>query len=145
MQTFLPYPSFELSAKVLDTKRLGKQRVETKQILTALDYKRIGGKYGWQNHPATLMWEGHYDLLACYGAVICMEWRSRGYKDTLLPWFEARHLTRSEDFNPSWVGDEAFHASHRSNLLRKDPEYYGKFGWAEPPDLPYVWPVTKAK
>jgi hypothetical protein len=42
---------------------------------------------------------------------------------------------------PPWWGDPAFHASHRSNLLRKDPVWYGQFGWAEPPDLPYVWPV----
>lgn len=33
MQTFLPYANFEASAKVLDYKRLGKQRVEAKQIL----------------------------------------------------------------------------------------------------------------
>jgi hypothetical protein len=42
---------------------------------------------------------------------------------------------------PNWIGDEKFHASHRSNLLRKDKEFYGKFGWAEPDDLPYFWPV----
>ena len=41
------------------------------------------------------------------------------------------------------MGDPAFHASHRSNLLRKDPTYYGAFGWAEDATLPYVWPVTK--
>lgn len=33
MNTFLPYPSFDESAKCLDYKRLGKQRVEAKQIL----------------------------------------------------------------------------------------------------------------
>lgn len=37
------------------------------------------------------------------------------------------------------------HASHRSNLLRKEPEYYTQFGWTEPPDLPYVWPVPMVK
>ena len=37
------------------------------------------------------------------------------------------------------------HASHRSNLLRKDPEHYMQFGWTEPPDLPYVWPVPMVK
>lgn len=36
MQTFLPYPSAERSARVLDTKRLGKQRVECLQILATL-------------------------------------------------------------------------------------------------------------
>lgn len=41
MQTFLPYPSFELSARVLDDKRLGKQRVECLQILKALQPQKI--------------------------------------------------------------------------------------------------------
>ena len=36
MQTFLPYASFEESAKVLDRQRLGKQRVECLQIFNAL-------------------------------------------------------------------------------------------------------------
>lgn len=143
MQTFLPYPSFELSAKVLDVKRLGKQRVETKQILTALEAKRNNTKYGWQNHPATLMWEGYDTVLAMYGAVICMEWRSRGYKDTMLPWFE-KYISETPKAAPSWIGDGKLHASHRSNLLRKDITYYSKFGWTEPTDLPYVWPRNKA-
>jgi hypothetical protein len=42
---------------------------------------------------------------------------------------------------PSWWGDDAVHASHRSNLLRKLPEHYSRFGWSEPCDLPYVWPT----
>lgn len=37
------------------------------------------------------------------------------------------------------------HASHRSNLLRKEPEHYTQFGWTEPPDLAYVWPVPMVK
>ena len=42
---------------------------------------------------------------------------------------------------PKWMGDETFHASHRSNLLKKDPEFYGKYGWTEATDLDYLWPV----
>ena len=37
MQTFLPYESFEESAKVLDYRRLGKQRVEGMQIINAIE------------------------------------------------------------------------------------------------------------
>ena len=44
MQTFLPYMSFDDSAAVLDYRRLGKQRVETMQIL----YTLLGVKVG--NH-----------------------------------------------------------------------------------------------
>ena len=40
MQTFLPFPDFVASARSLDRLRLGKQRVETLQILNALD-KRV--------------------------------------------------------------------------------------------------------
>ena len=36
MQTFLPYSNYPASARVLDNKRLGKQRVEVLQILKAL-------------------------------------------------------------------------------------------------------------
>ena len=45
MQTFLPYKSFEESAKVLDWRRLGKQRVEGMQIINAIEQKpRKDGK-----------------------------------------------------------------------------------------------------
>ncbi len=36
MQTFLPYPDFKESFRALDSKRLGKQRVEAFQILNAI-------------------------------------------------------------------------------------------------------------
>lgn len=42
---------------------------------------------------------------------------------------------------PPWFGNAALHASHRSNLLRKDATFYGQYGWTEKDDLPYVWPV----
>lgn len=47
MQTFLPYVNFAESAKCLDYRRLGKQRVEAKQILDVLNGKTTA----WQNHP----------------------------------------------------------------------------------------------
>lgn len=122
---------------MLDMRRLGKQRVEVMQILKALCE---GG--GWSNHPAVKMWEGCESYLAGYGMAICGEWRDRGYKDTCLEkisiYFDPLSFPK-----PFWYGDEDFHASHRSNLLRKDPEHYGQFGWTEPHDLEYVWPTKK--
>lgn len=122
MQTFLPYPDFD--ARVLDYRRLGKQRIEAKQIYLAITQ---GG--GWRNHPAVRMWRGYVVALAHYGVVICREWITRGYRDNLSPFV-----------NPPWLGATEFHASHRSNLLRKDPVWYGQFGWVESPELPYQWP-----
>lgn len=135
MQTFLPYPDYDLSASCLDNRRLGKQRVEAKQIYLAI----TDPTYGWQNHPAVKMWRGHESGLAYYGFTICLEWRGRGFNDTLKEWFETRLGIPGD--RPAWFGDEAFHASHRSNLLRKDPLHYAQFNWSEGPDLPYVWPV----
>lgn len=140
MQTFLPYTNFGKCARVLDRARLGKQRVEVKQILRAMD---SGG--GWANHPATRMWRGHRKYLALYGCYMCAEWRRRGYQDSLFPEFAAIWNEESDLIAPGWMGMPSFHRSHRSNLLRKDPGHYGPlFLPAEPnltPDLPYVWPV----
>lgn len=139
MQTFLPYPSFADSARVLDNRRLGKQRVETLQILNAL----TDPTKGWKNHPATKMWAGCTAALARYGLAICAEWKGRGFRDTCAEKMMA-HIPTDGRFiaYPLWLGDEALHASHRSNLLRKDPDHYGQFGWTEPSDLPYVWPAA---
>ena len=153
MQTFLPFANFNHSASCLDNKRLGKQRVECKQILLALGVP-IGqhepGKSRWFNHPAVRMWRGYELCLVEYSQRICICWRDRSFKDNLLPEFIAAELFLREALEmrqdemisaPDWLGDEKLHASHRSNLLRKDAVHYGRFKWTEPDNLPYVWPV----
>ena len=133
MQTFLPYSDFEATAQCLDRARLGKQRVETLQLLKALTQ---GG--GWRNHPAAKMWAGYEQALVLYGLCICAEWKARGYKDTC----EGKILAyeRGELILPPWLGDERFHASHRAALLCKDHAHYEQFGWAETPEISYIWP-----
>lgn len=130
MQTFLPYPDFQKSLSCLDYRRLGKQRVESSQILNALQ----GKSTGWVNHPATKMWRGYEDALSLYYDLSIDEWTKRGYRNTM-----QKTNVKTDKF-PQWFGMEAFHAAHRSNLLRKDAAYYGQFGWTEPHDLPYIWP-----
>jgi hypothetical protein len=135
MQTFLPYADFEKSASVLDYRRLGKQRVEARQIYHTL---MLGGP--WAKHPAVLMWRGFEDALLEYSNAMIIEWVSRGYKNNMrLMW----HYTAPP--RPYWLGDERFHASHRANLLRKDPDYYGKYGWTEDPTMGYWWPTKEIK
>lgn len=173
MQTFLPYADFIKSAKALDYRRLGKQRVEGMQLLKALASgpvlvfdpvlanwvpdKDYGGPFGkistmsrvtpWYNHPACKMWRGYEQALTDYTFTMIHEWTDRGYKDTCYDKICDIVSIWSEDWEPfqaklpPWFGDETFHAAHRSNLLRKDPNRYSKFDWSEPNDLPYVWPV----
>lgn len=123
---------------MIDTKRLGKQRVEAMQLLNVLS--NLDAK-GWRNHPATKMWRGYERALCEYALAMCAEWTGRGYKDTVAENIRARIAQFPETGIPPWVGDPEFHAAHRSNLLRKDHEFYGQFGWKEPADLPYVWPA----
>ena len=79
MQTFLPFASFDESARVLDSPRLGKQRVETLQILRAL----IVPTYGWQRHPAVGMWRNHVPALTAYGLAMTKAWTDRGFADSV--------------------------------------------------------------
>jgi hypothetical protein len=144
MQTFLPYPDFSASAKCLDYRRLGKQRVEAAQLLVSLDITVPGlntkpnRKQGWKNHPARVMWIGHELALADYMNVMIQEWRARGYNNQM------QLIDTSIGYTlPSWFGNPEVHSSHRANLLRKDPNFYGKYGWQESPEIPYFWPITK--
>jgi hypothetical protein len=132
MQTFLPYPDVIRSARCLDWRRLGKQRVEAFQILKVLR----GESEGWKNHPAVRMWRGYEPFLQDYMNQMIVEWVRRGYRNTMKIEF-----VWPQPLYPHWWGSEEFHASHRSNLLRKDPVHYGQFGWPEDRSLPYVWPV----
>jgi hypothetical protein len=141
VQTFLPYPSFAESAAALDTARLGKQRVETLQLLRA----NTVPAYGWRNHPAAKMWRGHLPALTAYGLAMTDAWIAAGRPDTVRPQLlrfapDVDGMPESELEMPPWLGDEAFHLSHRSNLVRKDAAFYRPRFGDVPDDLPYIWP-----
>ncbi|MFE9174408.1 MSMEG_6728 family protein [Streptomyces kebangsaanensis] len=151
MQTFLPYPDFTESARVLDRRRLGKQRVEAVQVLRGLT---VPG-YGWRRHPAVRMWAGYEEALVRYGLDVCRVWREYGHQDgcaaTLVAGLAAARpgavvrgqaeLAAAGEL-PPWLGDEALHRSHRSALVRKDPDRYAPLFPGVPDDLPYVWPAS---
>ena len=140
MQTFLPFCNFNLSAKCLDYRRLGKQRVEAYQIINVLEGKgkrNKNGKIAWENHPAVKMWKGYELALKHYFNCILSEWIRRGYNNTM----SFYDININNIIKPSWLGDNAFHNSHKSNLLRKDPNYYSEFRNKVPNNLEYVWPV----
>ena len=134
MQTFLPYESFSQSAKVLDWRRLGKQRVEGMQIINAIGNPDAKG---WRNHPITIMWTPYVECLKLYTNTIITEWISRGYNNNM-KFYDINPNMIMTDI-PHWIGKEEFHSSHRANLLRKDLEWYSQFGWTENSESPYVW------
>lgn len=135
MQTFLPDPDFKKTAKILDSRRLWKQCVECKQLLL----------FQYIDHPASKMWQGYFTALSEYAIVCANECINRNISALkILEEFEEHFIffkRIQKLYYPPWLGDPNFHASHRSNLLRKSYYYYIKFGWLESSDLPYVWPI----
>lgn len=142
MQTFLPYVDFKRTAKVLDMRRLGKQRVEAYQILLVITGKRPDSR--WRNHPAVRMWSGYEVALLDYAFAVVFEWRERGYQDTMLSTLNSEFcaLNSAKVVRPHWLGDRRLHSSHRAALLRKDFEHYSKIKprWKEEPNVDYFWP-----
>ncbi|WP_329015541.1 MSMEG_6728 family protein [Micromonospora rifamycinica] len=151
MQTFLPYPDFLASARVLDQRRLGKQRVEALQVLRGLTRP----SYGWRHHPAVRMWAGYEEALTRYGLDVCAVWSAAGRADTCAATL-VTDLTAARGTGrvrsqaelaaagelPPWLGRDDLHRSHRSALLRKDPEHYRPRFGDVPSDLEYVWPPS---
>ena len=134
MQTFLPYRDFKDTAKCLDYRRLGKQRVEGMQLLNTSPGK------AWYNHPARKMWTGYENALSYYVNIMIEEWINRGYVNNI-PLYDIKYPI----IYPPWYMDKIIIdnviTSHRSNLLRKDSIFYGNFNWNLPQDIPYYWPV----
>lgn len=160
INTFLPYSDFQKSAQCLDYRRLGKQRVEAWQIYQTLKKRGYQSclcgcnevfnghcvgcnskikKTAWYNHPIVKMWSGFENSLLRYGMAICEEWKSRNYNDNMLDKFISVYNISKDIKTPKWLGNKKFHSAMRSNLLRKDKNYYSKFGWKEKNNLPYYW------
>lgn len=146
MQTFLPYADFKESAKHLDNKRLGKQRVENLTIMSII--LGVSKSKAWHNHPAVKMWNGYAWSLWEYHSAICSEWKRRGFKDTcfdkmfnMIKNSDRSNIKVNKDKHPDWIGSEEFHMSHRQALKYKKPEFYSKFWPNIESKLDYVWPV----
>lgn len=142
MQTFLPFAhDFDRSLRQLDRRRLGKQRVETLQLLNAL----TGVSSGWRQHPAAVMWIGYEPALIQYGVRCCDIWREHGYRDTcrdkILDHLPVVLACRGNTGMPYWSGGaiaDRLSATHRYQLFRKDPQFYAK--WEDEPEAEYYWP-----
>lgn len=143
MQTFLPYPDFIESLRSLDNKRLGKQRVEAYQIISAITQRpRKDGKpyKGWVSHPCSVMWKNYLIALKMYYNDSIDVWKERGFKNTM-----EYEIIDNDLVLPHWIGNNEFHSSHRANLLRKDYDFYSQKGWSENPTDPYIWMNEEGK
>lgn len=132
-----------MTAKWLGYRELSKQRVHAAQILRIIERKRSwkshDGPIAMATHPAVLMWEGFEDSLSLYHDTMVAEWVSRGYS------VGSRWRQTNDHYDlilPPWLNEYRLAVSHRSFLLRQDPESYIRFEWRVRPDIRLYWPVT---
>jgi hypothetical protein len=132
MQVFLPDSNFATCAEVLDTKRLVKQLLEGRQIMTILANESPSG--AWRNHPAVKMFKGYERTLYSYLFAIKDEMVNRGYKwqtnweviqDTYI-----RNFINQKQETPEWMLNNQFESviiTHRGRLHAKAPELYPQY------------------
>lgn len=139
---FLPFPDIKRSIETLDDQRLGKQRVEAKQIYDGL----IDDTYSWSKHPACKMFicpvsnKKYTSFVKAYYNMTLSVWESRG-KNNNMSFIEQ---DEDEEIEYPWFWKwREFHYSHQASLIRKHPYYYYsifpklKLKYL---DYGYIWP-----
>ena len=122
MQVFLPYPDFKKSLESLDDKRLGKQRVETYQLIAGLEGRptKTGKPYskGRVNHPISQMFRDNLPALKQYLNDSIDVWVARDKNNTM-----QKEVITEEIVMPSWFGNEEFHDGvciKMPDIIRRD-------------------------
>ena len=137
MILWLPYESFGRSASVMDSRTLSIQRYDAWRLLHLLTK---GIPEGMKVTPTILMWKNYPSWVACYGMATSLEWEARSNKKSEITEMFRHHLDVADvtDPYPPWLGDSVLHLSHRSNMIRLDPDHYMTL-W---PDLPEGLPLV---
>jgi len=132
LQVFFPYSDSKSSVSCLDSKRLGNQIY--RESLTLI-------RGGWQNHPASKIWQNHKHALSQYCIYGLEELRRRGrYYPHWFRMFEYYLSIFPDTGLPPITQNKRFQLGMQSNLIRKNPEYYRPFfGLDIPDDLSYIW------
>ena len=138
----------------LDYRRLGKQRIEAKQIIESLENNSLG----WSKHPATLSFSKNIDSLKAYYNICIQEWINRGYKcnmkiydeideskySPLICEFDGKKAIFHEDNEksyPKFVSFPPYFYAHRASLYRKNNNFYSSKNFPEEYlEKGYFWP-----
>lgn len=117
MQTFL-IGTFKETAQKLDSKRLFKELLESKQILDVI----VNNKKAWSNHPAVRQWKDYPSVLFDYIHEIYDECLARGIATKSNLFNQCRNLIEGKNWGndfPDWINRADILSSHRSRLRAK--------------------------
>ena len=116
------------TAMALDPKRLHKQVVECKQILSALK----GETKAWRNHPCVIQYEGHEQWLMLY--MECLSaWIEGGKQKALIA------SVKASTFWTPLFHTEPYFDSMKRRLYTKDPVYYAQWEKCGTDDVNWYW------
>lgn len=112
--TFLPFEEFEASVKSLDNKRLGKQRVEAKQIINILEYLDSCIYLDKRGDEKALVVDEKFRQIVFYGDDTPFDTKAQYTKDVVNSDFSARKI--------AWINHPAVKMWYKyTNALK---EYY---------------------
>lgn len=137
VMTFVVTTDLAENFRILDTQRLGKQRVEGMQLINAIENNK-----GWSQHPAARMWANNLDALKHYVNCCIYEWIQRGNENTMKYYEVPKFIVF-----PWWFSWNPLIQSHRAMLYRKNPFYYhDKFTIEEKyHQYGYIWPHSLSR
>lgn len=130
MNTPLPFANFAVCAMVLSDHHLDVALYDARKVQDCLQ----GRLLGYSTHPVVAMWRKNMLALMMYGDCMLRELHRRGHnpKRPLMLTSEFHHVPFLPDYAPpEWLGDFRFHSQQRGILLRKNPEWYGQWGWTD--------------
>ena len=108
MQVFIVGSIFE-TAQALDKRRLNKQIIECKQIISAME-----GSIAWSNHPVVLEYKAYKDWLKIYTFAL-EEYRNGNY--------DTAELVSDAVMAPEFQTEEFFN-NMKKRLYTKDKNHY---------------------
>ena len=136
LNTFIPDLNFQICASLLDDKRLFKQAIEAKQIITILTTGKTKDDRDYplsmKHHPIVKAWNGYVFTLKHYCNCMLREIDKRHKWNC-----EVILYPLDETFGnfPPWLNYEVCRM-YQAHLVRKDPFHY-KFD--VDPTIPFDW------
>lgn len=139
MMIWLPFENFEECARSMDSRTLTIQRFDAWRLLHMLQH---GVPAGMGQNATLRMWRDYPTWVAAYGMAICLEWEKTSDRPSELTQLFRDYLDVidvTEDY-PRWLGDSMLHMSHRSNMIKLDPDRYMKLWPGVIEGMPLMWP-----
>ena len=119
--SFVTCPNPYQSVSLLDTKRVGKMRVELKELIDAIE-KRTA----WSNHPASQMWIGYLTPLKIYYNITVREWIQRGCNNNM----ELYNIPDESEYDVIPLYFDGFKTYYAGSVRNPQKTFPMWFGWA---------------